>query len=182
MEKFIIDDRIFSVKFSCDVGKCFGACCTLKGAGGAPLLDDEVIKIKRTVKVSAKYLSKRHREFIETEGFLEGEKGNYSVKSVDDSECVFAYYEEGVARCSFQKAYAENEIDFPKPISCHLYPIRIQGKRRNIIRYEEMYECQDALVKGGEENITVFEFSETPLIREYGKEFYKGLKKTYLED
>lgn len=182
MEKFIIDDRIFSVKFSCDVSKCFGACCTLKGAGGAPLLDEEVSKIKNVLKTVTKHLSERHKDVIQVEGYLEGEKGDYSVKSVDDSECVFAFYEDGIARCAFQKAHAENEIDFPKPISCHLYPIRIQGKKRNIIRYEEMYECQDAIVKGEKEDITVFEFSKSPLIREYGKEFYKGLKKTYMED
>ncbi len=182
MEKFIIDDRIFRVKFSCDVGKCFGACCTLKGAGGAPLLDEEVTKIKRVLKKVIGVLSERHREFIEIEGFVEGEKENYSIKSVNDSECVFAYYDEGIARCAFQKAYNESEIDFPKPISCHLFPIRIQGRKRNIIRYEELYECQDALVKGEEENISVFEFSEVPLTREYGKEFFKGLKKTYMED
>ena len=182
MEKFIIDDRIFSVKFSCDVSKCLGACCTLKGAGGAPLLDEEVTKIKRALKKVIGALSNRHREFIESEGFIEGERENYSIKSVDDSECVFAFYEEGIARCAFQKAFNERVIDFPKPISCHLFPIRIQGRKRNIIRYEELYECQDALLKGEEENISVFEFCEIPLTREYGKEFFKGLKKTYMED
>lgn len=119
---------------------------------------------------------------LDSEGFLEGQKESYSIKSVDDKECVFAYYESGIARCSFQSVYNEGQSDFPKPVSCHLFPVRIQGRERNIIRYEEIYECQDALAKGEEENLTMFEFLEEPLSRVYGKEFYKGLKKRYLED
>jgi hypothetical protein len=182
LPKFLIDDRIFSVRFSCDLKKCFGACCTLKGAGGAPLLKEEVSKIGRLVGNVKKHLNERHQEFLEEHGFAEETNEGYTLKSVDDKECVFVYYEEEIARCAFQKSYFEDESDFPKPISCHLFPIRIQGNKRNIIRYEELYECQDALAKGEDEDTTVFEFLKEPLIREYGKEFYKGLKKRYLED
>lgn len=179
MEKYIIDDRIFSVKFSCDVQKCKGACCTLKGAGGAPLLNEEVIIIKRNLKRAEKYLSKEHVEVIEREGFLLGEKDDYSINSFEYRECVFAFYENGIAKCSFQQAYINGETDFMKPISCHLFPVRIYGSKRRILRYEELYECSDALVKGEEENITVFEFARESLEREYGKEFYKDLKKKF---
>ncbi len=182
MTKFIIDDRIFSVKFSCDVSKCFGACCTLKGAGGAPLLKEEVPRMNKLIETVKGYLSPRHRELLENEGFVEITDGEYGIKSVDDKECVFAYYEEGIAKCSFQRAYYEKRTGFPKPISCHLFPIRIKGQRRNIIRYEELYECQDALDKGETDNITMFEFLEEALVREYGREFFNALKKRYLED
>ncbi|MBK7160449.1 MAG: DUF3109 family protein [Ignavibacteria bacterium] len=68
-----------------------------------------------------------------------------------------------------------------KPISCHLFPVRIFGRKRKIIRYEELYECIDAIEKGENENLTVFEFAKEPLEREYGKEFYRDLKKKYLK-
>lgn len=181
MDKFIIDDRLFSVKFKCDVEKCKGACCTLKGAGGAPLLDDEVAVIKRNLHIVKKYLCEKHIEKLNTEGFLEGSRGNYSLASVEESECVFSYYENSIANCSFQKAYHSGESDFIKPISCHLFPVRIHGSRRNIIRYEELYECQDAITKGESENITVFEFAEESITREFGKNIYNEFKKKFLK-
>jgi len=181
LEKYIIDDRIFSVKFSCDLGKCKGACCTLKGAGGAPILNEEVKIIKKNLPVVEKYLSKENIDVIEKQGFLVGEKDDYSINSVDYKDCVFVFYEEGIAKCSFQKAYNNGETDFIKPISCHLFPVRIYGRDRKIIRYEELYECGDALDKGESENLSVFEFAKIPLEREYGKEFYKELKTKYLK-
>ena len=179
-EKYIIDDRIFSVKFSCDVQKCKGACCTLKGAGGAPILDEEVKIIKQNLEAVKKYLNPVNVFYIETSGFYEGKPGDLEIKSVNDEECIFSYYENEIARCSFQKAFNNIETDFRKPISCHLFPVRISGKRRNVIKYEEINECADALEKGERENVTVFEFAKDPLIREYGKVFYDELKEKYL--
>ncbi len=181
MDKYIIDDRIFSVKFSCDLGKCKGACCTLKGAGGAPVLDDEISLIRSNLKFAKRYLSEVNINCIESDGFFEGSPGDYSIRSVNDKECVFSFYEDDIAKCSFQKAYNNNETDFRKPISCHLFPVRISGVKRNIIRYEELSECEDALIKGAEENISVFEFVRESLIREYGNEFYEDLKMRYLK-
>jgi hypothetical protein len=180
LEKYIIDDRIFSVKFSCDVGKCKGACCTLKGAGGAPILDEEVKIIKKNIDIVKKYLHPVHIYSLDTEGFLEGRPGNYSITSVNDEECVFSFYEEGIAKCSFQKAFYNEETEFKKPISCHLFPVRISGIKRNIIKYEEINECCDALEKGEEDNISVFEFAKDSIVREYGIGFYNDLKDKYL--
>lgn len=180
MEKFIIDDRIFNIKFSCDLLKCKGACCTLNGAGGAPILDEEVSKINSVIKVVKKYLSDKSKEVLDKEGFLEGRKEDYSIKSVEDQDCVFVYYENDIAKCSFEKAFNNGESDFKKPISCHLFPVRINGKNRNIIKYEEISECENALSKGHDENITIFEFVRDSIEREYGKNFYKELEIKYL--
>lgn len=179
MEKYIIDDRIFSVKFSCDINKCKGACCTLKGAGGAPILDEEVRIIKANLKIIKKYLNSENSNLLESEGFLEGTSGNYSIKSVEDADCVFSFVEDGIARCSFQKAFDNNETDFRKPISCHLFPIRVHGIKRNIVKYEEIDECRDALINGNKMNVTVAEFAKEPLIREFGEKFYKDITEKY---
>lgn len=182
LKKFIIDDRIFSVRFACDIKKCRGACCTLKGAGGAPVLDEELSKISSVIEIVKKYLPEDNKAVIESEGFYYGKKGDFAINCVNDEDCVFAFSENGIAMCSFQKAYLENEIDFPKPVSCHLFPIRISGKKRNIIRYEKIDECEDALKKGNEIDISIFEFAKDALIREYGKNFYNLLKEKYLTE
>ncbi|MBP9192710.1 MAG: DUF3109 family protein [Ignavibacteria bacterium] len=178
-EKYIIDDRIFNIKFSCDVSKCKGACCTLKGAGGAPLLNEEVKIIKRNTEIAKKYLSPVNIHHIETEGVIEGKEDDYSLKSVNDEECIFSFYEEGIAKCAFQKAYFNNETVFQKPISCHLFPVRISGKKRNVLKYEEISECEDALSKGKADGVTIFEFAKDALVREYGEQFYIDLKNKY---
>jgi len=179
LEKYIIDDKVFSVKFSCDLGKCKGACCTLKGAGGAPISNEEVAEIKANLTVAERYLSDKHKEVLRKEGFLLGRKNDYSINCVDDRDCIFSFLEGGIVKCSFQKAYYNGETIFRKPISCHLFPIRISGNKRNIIRYEEIYECKDALAKGEKEDVTVFEFAKESLEREYGENFYNELKQKF---
>lgn len=180
MEKYIIDDRIFSVKFSCDLGKCKGACCTLKDAGGAPILNEEVAIIKDNIKIAEKYLSDKHKQVLKHEGFLLGRENDYSINCVDNMDCVFSFVDDGIVRCAFQRAYYNNETTFRKPISCHLFPIRVSGVNRNIIRYEEISECEDAVVKGEKEDVSVFEFSKESLEREYGEHFYNELKQKFL--
>jgi hypothetical protein len=179
-EKFTIDDRIFDVKFSCDLQKCKGACCTLPGAGGAPILDEEVLEIKSSWSEVKKYLDKINIEVLESDGFYYGNSGDYALNNIEDEDCIFSFSEEGITKCSFQKAFNNNEIDFRKPISCHLFPIRIHGSKRKIIRYEKIDECEDALAKGEEKNISLFEFAKDSLVREYGKNFYNDLKEKYL--
>lgn len=181
MEKFIIDDRIFSVKFSCDLERCKGACCTLKGAGGAPILNEEVSIIKSNAEKVKKYLHKVNMNKLDEEGFLDGSSGEYSIKSINDEDCIFSFIENGIARCSFERAYLNNEINFRKPLSCHLFPVRIKGKHRNQIRYEEISECRAALLKGAKEDITIFEFCRESIIRQYGEDFYNDLSKRYLK-
>ncbi|MEO8210432.1 MAG: DUF3109 family protein [bacterium] len=180
MEKFIIDDRIFKIKFSCDLHQCKGACCTLKGASGAPVLNEEILKIKSSLPQVKKYLDKKNLDILENEGFYYGSKNDYALNNVNDEDCVFSFQEDGVTKCSFQKAYNEKEIEFKKPISCHLFPIRIYGSKRNNIRYEEISECEAALSKGTEENISLFEFAEDSLVREFGRNFYNDLKEKFL--
>lgn len=172
MSEYIIDDRIFKTHFTCDLIKCKGACCTLKGAGGAPILDKEVSEIEFSMNSAKKYLSEKHVGLIDSGGFLEGRRGNYSLMSVNDEDCIFSFNENGIVKCSFEKAYFNKESAFRKPISCHLFPIRIKGKKRNILKYEEIDECKDALVKGSQTKTSIFEFSKDSIIREFGKKFY----------
>ncbi len=181
MEKFLIDKRIFSTKFLCDLNQCKGACCALKGAGGAPIMDSEVDVIGNNIDIAKKYLEPENIEFLNSTGFLEGNPGDYSINSINNEECVFSFYENDIVKCSFQKAYNNGETNFKKPISCHLFPVRISGAKRNIIRYEERYECSTALQNGKENNVSIFEFVKDSLIREYGEDFYKDIQEKFSE-
>lgn len=183
LNKYIIDDRIFSVKFSCDLIKCKGACCTLEGTEGAPIMESEIADIKRSMKSAKKYLSERNLDVIENEGFFIKDGSKYSLNNVNDNDCVFSFYDkDNIVRCSFQKAYWNGENDWVKPASCYLFPIRVSGKKRNVLRYEEFYECSDALDKGNKEGITIFEFLKDPLVREFGQDFYNEAEKKYLQN
>ena len=176
LDKYFIDERIFNVKFSCNLQMCKGRCCTIKGTIGAPLFEEEIEKIESILKIVKKYLSNVSREWIDKEGFYEKPRNEITMNNVNNDDCVFSYYENGIAKCAFQKAYDEEETNFVKPISCHLFPIRINGKERNVLKYEKIYECENALDKGEAENVLLLSFVKEGLIREYGEEFYNSLE------
>jgi hypothetical protein len=181
LDKYIIDDRIFDVKFSCDLNMCKGACCTIQGTDGAPLLEKEIPIMKHLLPKVEKYLPEKHLDVIKREGFYYRHDNDFAVSTYNDNECVFSFYDgKGIAKCAFQTAYFAGEIEFKKPISCYLFPIRVYGKKRNIMRYEKITECNDALDKGVTEDKTVFEFLKQPIIDEFGIEFYKAAKEKFL--
>ncbi len=167
-----IDDRIYDLKFSCDISKCKGACCTVEGTLGAPLKRDELPEIEKSIESAKKYLSKLNRSVIEKEGFFVEYEDKLWMNNVNENDCVFSYYDEDVAKCSLQKAYNNGETGFKKPISCELFPIRVYGDNCNDLRYEMSYFCEDALAKGIVNNTTIFEFVKDAIIREFGEDFY----------
>lgn len=127
-------------------------------------------------------LDARKREMIESQrnrdgkvGFYEGEPGDYATTCVDDEDCVFVYHDNGIAKCAIERAYNEGKVSFRKPISCHLYPIRVRSFAGDILRYHEIAECKPAVAKGDSEKIGVIEFLKDALIRRYGEEWYNRL-------
>lgn len=179
LDDLVIDTRIFEKKFSCDLIKCKGACCTLEGTHGAPVTKEEIKIIKKIYHLVLKYLSKKNINVLNREGIYYHNDEEYSLNTVNDNECVFSYKENGIAKCSFQTAYFNSEIDFIKPISCHLFPIRISGNKNEVIKYERLYECDPALDKGVKENVTIFEFAEAPLKRLFGAEIIEEMKSKF---
>jgi hypothetical protein len=176
ISEYIVDDRIFSVKFKCNVSACKGACCTMYSDLGAPILEEEIATIRQNIDVASKYLKNKNLNVINSEGFYIKYEDKYYLNNVNDRDCVFSLYENGVAKCSFEKAYYKGETTFKKPISCSLFPIRISEDKRNILRYEKFSECEDALREGEKENISVYEFVKNGLIDELGEDTYNKLK------
>jgi len=173
----LVSKEIVKTNFSCDLEKCKGACCTMKSEFGAPLNSDEIVKIEAYLGIIKGYLTKTSIEEIEKDGFWEQKENLLMTKSLGDTDCVFVYYENDVARCSIEKAYYDGKIDFIKPISCHLFPIRITDFGGDVLRYEEYDDCKPALEKGKKEGVSILEFCEKPLKRAYNNNFYNKIEK-----
>ena len=170
----VIDDAVGEASFCCDLKECKGACCTLPGGRGAPLEDDEVLELQKAYPNAKQYLTQRNREIIEHQGMVEGSPGNFATTCIDNKDCVFVYFEGDVAKCSLERAYEEGKTDWKKPISCHLFPIRIRRFEKDFLRYEEIPECQAGRDLGMNKQIKVADFLKEPLIRKYGKEWYRS--------
>ena len=173
----LVDMQILTQKFACDLSACKGACCTLRSEYGAPLEKDEIEIIEKIYPTVKKYLPELAIDEIENNGFWEYKGEMYMTRSINNRDCVFVYYENDVAKCAIEKAFINGEIDFKKPVSCHLFPIRLADFGGPILKYESYNECKPAVKKGKKENITVAEFLKEPLIRKFGNEFYEELIK-----
>ncbi len=176
VEDVLVRPDVFNVNFECDLEKCKGACCTLESEYGAPLLKEEVGKIERILKIVLEYLPKRHVDEIEENGFYEIKNGEFLTRSINNRECVFVYYDDDIAKCGIERAFLDGKIKFKKPISCHLFPIRISNFGGPVLRYEKFSECKPALVKGEKNNLTLIDFCRESLSRLYGNKWYSKLK------
>jgi hypothetical protein len=173
--KSIIDEAIVTERFACNVNACKGACCTLPGGRGAPLDDDEVAQLAKAFPVVRRYLSAPHLRAIEAQGMVEGEPGNFHTTCVDDRDCVFVVHEEGIARCSLEKAFFLGETQWRKPLSCHLFPVRVSrdGSR---LHYERIGECLPGVERGVKEDVPLYEFLREPLERKFGAQWYEEFR------
>jgi hypothetical protein len=179
---FEVEQLIGGVKFACDLSVCKGACCTMKGALGAPILESEIAELERVLPSVAKYLPGAALDVIEERGVWQRERdGSLTIPAINHADCIFVTYEGDIALCGIEKAYRNGEITgFPKPISCHLFPIRIYPERRGdafYICYEEIDECKGGRATGKRESMPLLEFLETPLVRALGPERVASMKK-----
>lgn len=169
---------VIEKKFVCDLDKCKGACC-VDGDSGAPLEEKELRLLKKYFPKIKKYLPQEHLQVIEQKGLYEKDAdGDWVTTCHSSGACVFVNYtDEGIAKCAFQVAYEKGEIDWEKPISCHLYPIRLaRYKQFTAVNYAFRSICRVAEIKGQMLGVHVFEFLERPLRRAFGDEWYEELK------
>lgn len=173
-----VESNIASANFACDLSACRGACCCVSGIRGAPLEDDETDEIEKAYPGVAKYLSEKHLEAIKRVGLYEGTPGEYTTTCVEDRECVFVTYDGPVAKCTFEKAFLKGEIDWRKPISCHLFPIRMKKSADDILWYDMTRDCVPAIERGIRERVPLTDFLRDALIRRYGDAWHKRLEQT----
>lgn len=177
-----IDDTIISLdviesQFICDLCKCKGQCC-VDGESGAPLEKDENDKINEILPIIWDELSPEAKALIEVQGIsYKDYDGELVTSIIKGEECVFTYFDEdGVCKCVIDKAYREGRITVPKPISCHLYPIRLQ-KYPNFtaVNYHKWSVCKPAVELGEREGVELYKFLKEPLIRKFGEKWYNEL-------
>ena len=174
----ILSDDIFRKYFVCDLTQCKGICC-VEGDAGAPLEEEEIGIIEDCMDEIKAFLLPESLQCIEKNGVFDyDEKGQLVTPLVHDQACAFVYFEEGIAKCAIEKAYKLHKIPFQKPISCHLYPIRITTHLHyDALNYHRWPICASACKNGEKQKQRIFEFLEAPLIRKYGREWYEEVKK-----
>ncbi|NQW29195.1 MAG: DUF3109 family protein [Ignavibacteria bacterium] len=141
LEHLLLDPEVLQAKFACDVVTCKGACCTMPGGAGAPLEVGELAEIENCYEAVKEYLPAKSRAHIEKHGMFESNGGKYFTNCIDGNDCVFVVYEKGVAACSIEKAWHDGKSDFRKPISCHLFPIRVAHFGGPYLHYQQFDEC-----------------------------------------
>lgn len=178
-----IDDVVVTLdvlreKFICDLGACKGACC-IEGDAGAPVERDEVAKLQEVLPIVWDDLAENAKVLINEQGVVyTDEDGDIVTSIVNGKDCVFTCYDEqGMCSCAIEKAYREGKTDFYKPISCHLYPIRVgdYGKYK-AVNYHRWDVCKAAVLLGEKENVPVYKFLEKPLIRKFGQAWFDELE------
>lgn len=172
----VLSQNLIVTKFACDLEKCKGACCTLESEYGAPLLEEEISQIHDSLEEAKNFLSEVHRNKLVTEGFFEKKNGELLVSSINNRDCVFSFFENGIAKCSLEKAFLESRTKFRKPLSCHLFPIRVSKFGGDVLRFEEFSECLPAKEKGKRKNVSLIDFCKDALVRKYNKDWFIKLK------
>lgn len=172
----IISSAVFEEKFACDLEKCRGQCC-LHGDSGAPLEEEEAQVLEKIWPVLKLYMRQEGIRAVQLKGTSTIDAdGDLVTPLIGNAECAYTQFENGIYYCAIEKAWMEKKISFRKPISCHLFPIRItKYEEFDALNYEELKICRPALRKGEAENIPVYRFLEEPLKRAYGKKWYNEL-------
>ncbi len=178
IDKVLLSDDVIEENFVCDLQKCKGGCC-VDGDCGAPLTKEET-KILADIYPKIKhYLRDEYVAEIEKQGThtFDAEFG-YVTPAVNGGICAYGYTDEmGIVKCAIEKAHKDGLIDFKKPISCHLYPLRIKEMPGyEAVNYEPRESlCSPACKLGDKLKVPVYQFLKEPLIRKYGKQFYNTL-------
>jgi hypothetical protein len=185
---FTVDLALGKTRFACDLDVCHGACCTMPADAGAPILESEIAELERVFPIVKKYLSEESLATIAKEGLWKREAdGTLTIPAIRGRDCVFVTYDDNdsqTAYCAIEKAHRAGETQgFPKPISCHLFPIRIypNGENKYDIIYEEIPECKGGRARGKRKKIPLLEFLDSPLVRALGEERIARLKAAILD-
>ncbi|HBL76325.1 MAG: hypothetical protein A2W90_08300 [Bacteroidetes bacterium GWF2_42_66] len=173
----IVSLDILDKHFLCDLLKCKGACC-VEGDSGAPLTDEEAIEIEQNYPVFEKYIPENHKKEVDKQGFsVIDSDGDRVTPLVNNRQCAYTFTDEkGILKCAIEKAYFNGEITFRKPLSCHLFPIRINEYRHfDAVNYQKLDICKPGRECGASEKLPLYKFLREPLIRRYGSEWYEQL-------
>ncbi|MDR1918679.1 MAG: DUF3109 family protein [Tannerellaceae bacterium] len=169
---------ILEQRFVCDLAACKGACC-IEGDSGAPLEESELADLHKVLPIVWDELLPEAQALIKKQGVAYIDRGGETVTSiVNGRNCVFTYYDSsGVCKCAIEKACREGRTDFYKPVSCHLYPIRVKDyEAYQAVNYNRWRICRCAEALGEKTQIPLYRFLKEPLIRKFGQDWYEELE------
>ena len=186
IDDILISDEVVETQFVCDLDACKGACC-VEGDGGAPLEEDEIKRIQDDLDKILPYLTPEGRQAIQKQGVFTVEKDDeytgLATPLIKGGACAFVSYKaDGTATCGIERAYLDGKTQFRKPISCHLYPIRIKNyDTLTAVNYDEWEICKAACVLGKKLKMPLYVFVKDALIRKFGVSFYEVLEQAAQE-
>lgn len=175
----LVSTQLFEQKFICDLNACKGACC-VHGDAGAPLNYEEVDQIEEDLEHILPYMRPEGIAAVEKTGvFYMDQDGEPVTTLVNGAECAFVYFDENnITKCAIEKAFLEGKTTFKKPISCHLYPIRVKKfNEYEALNFDHWDICAPACACGEQLNVPVYRFLKEPIIRAWGVPFFEELCK-----
>lgn len=183
-----IDDKIisldlFTARFACDLRACRGECC-VEGNAGAPLDEEEIALLENEWERYAPYMTSAGKRSVEEQGVaVIDEDGDLTTPLVEGAECAYAIKENGATWCAIEKAWSEGRTPFRKPISCHLYPIRLVGLANGMtgLQYHRWEVCRAAEVLGRQRDEPLYRTLKEPIVRRFGADFYQEMEACEVE-
>lgn len=176
IENTLVSEEILERKFVCNLNACKGACC-VEGDAGAPLTDEELDELENVFEVVKPYLSEQSIAALEEDLYTVDADGDYVTKLVDNRECAFVFYdEENCTKCAIEQAYLDGKTTFKKPISCHLFPVRLSKiSDYTAVNYAYWDICDAACELGEKLGVKTYQFLKEPLIRKFGEAWFNEL-------
>lgn len=173
----IVGSAVFEEQFICDLPLCLGACC-VQGISGAPLDVDEALMLEDDLEQILPFLKPAGVKAIQEHGVAVTDfEGDLTTPLIEGKECAFCIEEKGISHCGIERAFEQGKTTFRKPVSCHLYPIRVKTiGEYTAINYDHWDICNHARVLGKREGVPVYKFLKVPLIRRFGEDFYAQLE------
>lgn len=173
----LVSLELFTEKFCCDLSACHGACC-VEGDAGAPVEESEIGGLEEVAEKIWDDLSEDARTVIRKHGVVTVDRdGEFVTSIVDGRDCVFTCHENGCCYCTIERACRNNGLNVQKPLSCHLYPIRVSKVGDSLaLNYHRWSVCRPAVEQGRRLNIPLYKFLREPLIRAFGQEWWDELE------
>jgi hypothetical protein len=178
LQHTVISDDVKDKFFVCKLEKCKGACC-VEGDLGAPLEEEELQLLQDNYESIKPYLSAAGQQAIAEQGlYIKDWEDDFSTTTINNRECAYAIYDQNLTlKCGIEQAYLDGKITWKKPISCHLYPIRItKYDGFEALNYDKWEICNPACGFGADLGVRVYQFLKEPLIRKYGEDWYQELE------
>ena len=176
IDDVLVTDELKETYFACNLTACKGECC-VQGDAGAPLLEEEISILEDYIDEILPFMEEAGKTVIKEMGVYEYDSdGEYVTPLVADADCAFVYKENGMSLCAIEKAWLEGKIKYQKPISCHLYPIRLSKVGDyTAVNYHKWSICKSALKHGRTHGEPLYKYLKAPLLRQFGAEWYEKL-------